>query len=129
MAKEAALFLGRTWSIDAAPPVNRPATFVPKLLGCPLHLQKAGDRGALARASGDYGIIVSHNVEQGITRIKLPSGSKKVGCTPADIHTCTAAHDWVSQKELLLDQLFAAAPPIARACVMVLPEQEVMLAR
>uniref|UniRef100_A0A7S3R4K3 Ribosomal protein L2 C-terminal domain-containing protein n=3 Tax=Eukaryota TaxID=2759 RepID=A0A7S3R4K3_DUNTE len=40
--------------------------------------EKAGDRGALARASGDYGIIVSHNVEQGITRIKLPSGSKKV---------------------------------------------------
>lgn len=41
--------------------------------------QKAGDRGSLARASGDYGIIVSHNVEAGITRIKLPSGSKKVG--------------------------------------------------
>ncbi|KAF5832330.1 component of cytosolic 80S ribosome and 60S large subunit [Dunaliella salina] len=40
--------------------------------------EKAGDRGSLARASGDYGIIVSHNVEQGITRIKLPSGSKKV---------------------------------------------------
>lgn len=40
--------------------------------------QKAGDRGALARASGDYAIIVSHNPDAGITRIKLPSGSKKV---------------------------------------------------
>jgi large subunit ribosomal protein L8e len=40
--------------------------------------EKAGDRGSLARASGDYAIIVSHNLEQGITRIKLPSGSKKV---------------------------------------------------
>lgn len=40
--------------------------------------EKAGDRGALARASGDYAIIVAHNIEAGITRIKLPSGSKKV---------------------------------------------------
>jgi hypothetical protein len=40
--------------------------------------QKAGDRGALARASGDYAIVVAHNPEAGITRIKLPSGSKKV---------------------------------------------------
>ena len=41
-------------------------------------LQKAGDRGSLARASGDYVIVVAHNVEAGITRVKLPSGSKKV---------------------------------------------------
>lgn len=41
-------------------------------------LQKAGDRGAVARASGDYAIVVSHNPDAGITRIKLPSGSKKV---------------------------------------------------
>ena len=41
-------------------------------------LQKAGDRGALARASGDYAIVVSHNQDSGISRIKLPSGSKKV---------------------------------------------------
>ncbi|EIE22275.1 ribosomal protein L8 component of cytosolic 80S ribosome and 60S large subunit [Coccomyxa subellipsoidea C-169] len=40
--------------------------------------EKAGDRGALARASGDYAIVVAHNPEAGITRIKLPSGSKKV---------------------------------------------------
>lgn len=40
--------------------------------------EKPGDRGSLARASGDYAIIVAHNPDAGITRIKLPSGSKKV---------------------------------------------------
>jgi large subunit ribosomal protein L8e len=39
---------------------------------------KAGDRGTLARCSGDYAIVVTHNPEAGITRIKLPSGAKKV---------------------------------------------------
>jgi large subunit ribosomal protein L8e len=42
-------------------------------------VQKAGDRGAIARCSGDYAIIIAHNPDTGITRIKLPSGSKKVG--------------------------------------------------
>ncbi len=41
-------------------------------------LQKTGDRGTLARASGDYAIVVAHNPDAGITRIKLPSGTKKV---------------------------------------------------
>lgn len=40
--------------------------------------EKAGDRGSLARCSGDYAIVVAHNPDAGITRIKLPSGSKKV---------------------------------------------------
>ena len=40
--------------------------------------EKAGDRGSLARASGDYALIVAHNVDAGVTRIKLPSGLKKV---------------------------------------------------
>ena len=40
--------------------------------------QKAGDRGTLARCSGDYAIVVAHNPDAGITRIKLPSGAKKV---------------------------------------------------
>lgn len=47
--------------------------------------QKAGDRGALARASGDYAIVVAHNPEAGITRIKLPSGSKKVSLAPTRV--------------------------------------------
>jgi len=38
---------------------------------------RPGDRGKLARASGDYAIVVSHNVESGLTRLRLPSGSKK----------------------------------------------------
>jgi large subunit ribosomal protein L8e len=39
---------------------------------------KVGDRGCLARASGDYAIIVAHNTDSGITRVKLPSGAKKI---------------------------------------------------
>jgi large subunit ribosomal protein L8e len=39
---------------------------------------KLGDRGALARTSGNYATIVSHNHETGRTRIRLPSGAKKV---------------------------------------------------
>ena len=41
-------------------------------------VQKAGDRGSLARASGDYVIVVAHNTDTGVTRVKLPSGAKKV---------------------------------------------------
>ncbi|KAL1199732.1 Large ribosomal subunit protein uL2x [Cardamine amara subsp. amara] len=37
-----------------------------------------GDRGALARASGDYAIVIAHNPETNTTRIKLPSGAKKI---------------------------------------------------
>ena len=37
---------------------------------------KAGDRGAFARASGNYATIISHG-DDNKTRIKLPSGSKK----------------------------------------------------
>ncbi|KAK9862682.1 hypothetical protein WJX84_004339 [Apatococcus fuscideae] len=40
--------------------------------------EKCGDRGALARASGNSVVVVAHNPDAGITRIKLPSGSKKV---------------------------------------------------
>jgi large subunit ribosomal protein L8e len=38
---------------------------------------KPGDRGKVARASGDYGTIISHNVDAGTSRIRLPSGAKK----------------------------------------------------
>jgi len=40
--------------------------------------EKSGDRGALARTSGNYATVIGHNVDEGTTRIKLPSGSKKV---------------------------------------------------
>lgn len=45
--------------------------------------ERVGDRGVLARASGDYAIVVSHNPDTNQTRIKLPSGAKKIvpsGC-------------------------------------------------
>jgi large subunit ribosomal protein L8e len=40
--------------------------------------EKAGDRGALGRTSGNYVTVIGHDTETGKTRIKLPSGSKKV---------------------------------------------------
>ena len=40
--------------------------------------EKAGDRGALGRTSGNYVTVVGHNPDEGKTRIKLPSGAKKV---------------------------------------------------
>ncbi len=40
--------------------------------------QKVGDRGSLARCSGNYATIIGHNFDEGVSRIKLPSGAKKV---------------------------------------------------
>jgi len=40
--------------------------------------EKPGDRGKLARGSGNYATIIAHNPETRKTRVKLPSGSKKV---------------------------------------------------
>ncbi|CRK31058.1 hypothetical protein BN1723_019265, partial [Verticillium longisporum] len=40
--------------------------------------EKIGDRGTLARTSGNYITIIGHNPDEGKTRIKLPSGAKKV---------------------------------------------------
>merc|ERR1712077_52611 len=40
--------------------------------------EKTGDRGKLARASGNYATVIAHNLDTKRTRAKLPSGSKKV---------------------------------------------------
>ena len=40
--------------------------------------EKTGDRGKLARASGNYATVISHNPDTKKSRVKLPSGSKKV---------------------------------------------------
>lgn len=40
--------------------------------------EKTGDRGALGRTSGNYVTVIGHNPDEGKTRIKLPSGAKKV---------------------------------------------------
>lgn len=39
--------------------------------------EKPGDCGKLGRASGDYITIISHNKDDGTTRVRLPSGAKK----------------------------------------------------
>jgi len=39
---------------------------------------RPGDRGKLGRASGDYCTIISHNPEAQTTRLRLPSGAKKL---------------------------------------------------
>lgn len=36
-----------------------------------------GDRGKLARASGDYAIVIGHIEDTGRTQLRLPSGAKK----------------------------------------------------
>ena len=36
-----------------------------------------GDRGRMAKAAGEYAIVISQNKEEGKTRLKLPSGMKK----------------------------------------------------
>jgi len=38
---------------------------------------RAGDRGAFARGSGCFAVVVSHDEEKGTSRIRLPSGGKK----------------------------------------------------
>jgi len=39
---------------------------------------KTGDGGSLARCSGNYATVISHNPDAKISRVKLPSGVKKV---------------------------------------------------
>jgi large subunit ribosomal protein L8e len=39
--------------------------------------EKPGDRGALARTSGNYATVIGHSADEGKTRIRLPSGAKK----------------------------------------------------
>lgn len=39
---------------------------------------KSGDNGTLARTSGNYCTVVSHNKDTHKTRLRLPSGAKKI---------------------------------------------------
>merc|ERR1712226_309708 len=39
---------------------------------------KVGDRSTFARASGNYCVIVTHNKDEGLTRVRLPSGVRKI---------------------------------------------------
>jgi len=40
--------------------------------------EKTGDRGKLARTSGNYAAVIAHNPDTKRTLVKLPSGAKKV---------------------------------------------------
>lgn len=40
--------------------------------------EKHGDRGKLAKSSGNYATVIAQNPDTHKTRVKLPSGSKKV---------------------------------------------------
>lgn len=40
--------------------------------------EKTGDRGSLARTSGNYATVIAHNPDTQRTRVRLPSGAKKV---------------------------------------------------
>jgi len=39
--------------------------------------EKPGDRGALARTSGNYATVIGHDADSGKSRVRLPSGAKK----------------------------------------------------
>jgi len=39
--------------------------------------EKVRDKGVLVKASGDYAVIITHDEDKGLTRVRLPSGSKK----------------------------------------------------
>ena len=39
--------------------------------------EKVGDRGSLARTSGNYATVIGHSPDENKTRIRLPSGAKK----------------------------------------------------
>jgi large subunit ribosomal protein L8e len=40
-----------------------------------------GDRGKLARASGNYVTVIAHITDENMTRVKLPSGARKTVCS------------------------------------------------
>mmetsp|Transcript_14552 Transcript_14552/g.28981 ORF Transcript_14552/g.28981 Transcript_14552/m.28981 type:complete len:258 (-) Transcript_14552:56-829(-) len=65
--KKAALAIGNVLPLSAVPEGT---------ICCNIET-RLGDRGKFARASGDYAIVVTHDVEKGTTRIRLPSGGKK----------------------------------------------------
>eukprot|EP00301_Raphidiophrys_heterophryoidea_P000097 c10052_g1_i2.p1 GENE.c10052_g1_i2~~c10052_g1_i2.p1 ORF type:complete len:267 (+),score=51.14 c10052_g1_i2:37-801(+) len=39
---------------------------------------RPGDRSCIARASGNYAVVISHNPDEGVTRVRLPSGARKI---------------------------------------------------
>jgi len=56
----------------------RPLASMPEATARTNDEDKSGDRGALGRTSGNYVTVIGHNFDDGKTRVKLPSGAKKV---------------------------------------------------
>jgi large subunit ribosomal protein L8e len=65
--KKAALTVGNVLPLSSMPE----GTIICNVEG------KLGDRGSFARTSGNYATIISHNPDEGKTRVRLPSGAKK----------------------------------------------------
>ena len=68
--------------------------------------EKLGDRGKLAKSSGNYATVIAQNPDTHKTRVKLPSGSKKVGGQRAEAGS-------------VLFSIYPLGGPV-RACVLVL---------
>ena len=65
--KKAALTVGNVLPVGQCPE----GTIICNIEG------KVGDRGTLARTSGNYATIIGHSPEDHKTRVRLPSGAKK----------------------------------------------------
>lgn len=60
-----------------------PLSSVPEgTIVCNIEAQ-AGDRGAFARGSGCFAVVITHDEDKGTTRLRLPSGGKKT--VPSDV--------------------------------------------
>jgi large subunit ribosomal protein L8e len=75
--------------------------------------EKAGDRGTLGRTSGNYVTVIGHNPDEGKTRVKLPSGAKKVIPSSARGMIGIVAGGGRTDKPLL--SAFSRLPSIQRA--------------
>lgn len=76
--------------------------------------EKVGDRGALGRTSGNYVTVIGHNPEEGKTRIKMPSGAKKVVKSKVRGMVGIVAGGGRTDKPLL-----SALSPFTRVCLYV----------
>ena len=62
---------------------------------------KVGDRGAFARGSGCFAVVVSHDEDNGTTRLRLPSGGKKTVSSKARAQVGVVAGGGRTDKPLL----------------------------
>lgn len=80
--------------------------------------EKPGDRGTVARASGNYATIIAHNRDTGKTRVRLPSGNKKVLPSQSRAMVGIVAGGGRTDKPLL-STYHLLLPPLQRLSVTV----------